>query len=68
VSLFKPYKVNGKVKPLPPPIIDNHDISYEVECVFNMRLEGVVSVPLNSMSSSGLVMGFNITLGNMNPI
>jgi hypothetical protein len=55
ISLLKPYKANDRVKPLPPPVIENHDISYEVGVFYNMRLEGAVPVPLNSTSSSGSV-------------
>jgi hypothetical protein len=40
VSLLKPCKANCKVKPLSPPIIENEDISYEVERVLQHEVRG----------------------------
>jgi hypothetical protein len=46
VSLLKPYKANGRVKPPPPPVIENHDISYEVERVLQHEVRGSRSRPV----------------------
>ena len=69
VFFLKPYNAYGRVKPPPLPVIENHDILYGVECVLeNMRLEGVIPVPLNSTSSSGSVIGLSITIKSLNLI
>ena len=46
VSLLKPYKANGRVKPPPPPVIENHDISYEVKRVLQHEVRGSRSRPI----------------------
>ena len=46
VSLLKPYKANGRVKPPPPPVIENHNISYEVECVLQYEVRRSRSRPV----------------------
>jgi hypothetical protein len=43
-----------------------YHVKYNV--FYNMRLEKVVPIPLNSTSSSGSITGLSITLGSLNLI
>ena len=48
VSLLNPYKANGKLKPLPPPVIENRDTSYEVEHALQHEVRLSRSYPVKS--------------------
>jgi hypothetical protein len=45
ISFLKSYKTSGKVQPLPPPILENDELSFDVECVLKHEVRGSRTMP-----------------------
>ena len=68
VSLLKSYRTSGKVQPPPPPILEDDELSFDVERVLAHEVRGSRTRPRKFTSLSGLDMDLNIILGSQKRI
>ena len=47
ISLLKLCKTSGKIQPPPPPILEDDELSFDVECVFTHEIRGSRTRPQN---------------------
>ena len=68
ISLLKSYKNSGKVQPPPPPILEDDELSFDVEHVLTHEIRGSRTRPHKSYLIKWLGMDLNIALGSQKRI